>query len=48
MVATIESEPQDAPKHLMSRSGRIIKKRAYLDDVWLHSRLLGELHNTIL
>jgi uncharacterized protein HemX len=33
MVATIEPEPQDAPKHLTSRSGRIIKKRAYIDDV---------------
>ena len=33
MVVTIEPEPQDVPKRLVSRSGRIIKKRAYLDDV---------------
>lgn len=32
MTVAIESEPQDVPKRLMSRSGRIIKKRAYLDD----------------
>ena len=30
-VAT-EPEPQDVQERLMSRSGRIIKKRAYLDD----------------
>lgn len=33
MVVTTGPEPQDTPKQLMSRSGRIIKKRAYLDDV---------------
>jgi hypothetical protein len=32
VTVAIEPEPQDIQERLMSRSGRIIKKRAYLDD----------------
>jgi hypothetical protein len=32
-VDTVGPEPQVTPKHAMSRSGQIIKKRAYLDDI---------------